>query len=359
MYNDFKRATINNNSVRMQKIIDQNKDFDINYKYENGRTALYFAVLYESIDAVNFLLKHPKIQIDLVDQFKKKPLHVAAIVGNVEIAEILLKAYSSKKLNIQSTIEKCNWSPLHLVINMGFESFTEMKKLCTTPSHFGLMDSSGTEKYFKNLPRNGPEWKWKNLGITTYTPHSKNKNILNRCTLIKLLIQYGHQVNVTDDKENTPSHYVSIIWYKTNNNTKLSMLLLDNGADKWCQNNNNEISLEIWAKNKGNLPGVSPSQKKKLLADTANLVTTESTKKLIKFEHVCITLLRTSNFPLPYDVIPIIFGYIELFRKTVAQVENRVRFFCQEVAQGKKYDEIKQSNEYQRLDNTNLPCSNS
>ena len=67
-------------------------DFDVNQKYENGRTLFSLACENGYIDIVALLLQHPGVGINCHDSYRKTPLMLCAELGHLEVCKLLLKA---------------------------------------------------------------------------------------------------------------------------------------------------------------------------------------------------------------------------------------------------------------------------
>ena len=104
-----------------KKIRMSNGDTFIDCRDENGDSALMEAVKAQDPKAVSLILKHGP-DFDIIEyETKQKAIHLAAESGNVDILKMILFTQwkMGKKINIDETIEKGGYTPLHLAAKAG------------------------------------------------------------------------------------------------------------------------------------------------------------------------------------------------------------------------------------------------
>ena len=77
-------------------------------------TPLHAAAGYGNVDAVEFLVSHFKVSVDLRDKFSKTPLHIAAENGELDVLLFLI----DRGANINTTDEN-GWTALHMASEEG------------------------------------------------------------------------------------------------------------------------------------------------------------------------------------------------------------------------------------------------
>lgn len=82
------------------------KKADASYKNEQGNTALHTAVMYDSKEVVNLLLKNAPDTQFIFNKDQASPLHLAADNGNLELAQRLLQAKNHYKSTISYQLTK-------------------------------------------------------------------------------------------------------------------------------------------------------------------------------------------------------------------------------------------------------------
>ena len=100
---DFFRAVHLDDARTVQRLLDDG--LDPNLLNEKGQPALFVAMRDEAPKVAAVLLAHPKISVDLANVSNETPLMMAALRGNVAIAEQVLAR--------GATINRAGWTPLH------------------------------------------------------------------------------------------------------------------------------------------------------------------------------------------------------------------------------------------------------
>lgn len=100
---DFFRSVHLDDARTVQRLLAQG--VDPNVLNDKGQPALFVAMRDESVAVAAALLAHPKIQPDLANASNETPLMMAALRGNLPLAEQLLARGAA--------VNRAGWTPLH------------------------------------------------------------------------------------------------------------------------------------------------------------------------------------------------------------------------------------------------------
>ena len=87
-------------------------DCILNEKDQEGKTALYIAVLNSNTDVAKVFIATPGVDVTLADNNGFTPLHLAAATGNVEIVKLLL----ARNIDSDPVTLVDGYTPLHLAM---------------------------------------------------------------------------------------------------------------------------------------------------------------------------------------------------------------------------------------------------
>lgn len=100
---DFFRAVHLDDARTVQRLLDEG--VDPNSLNEKGQPGLFVAMRDESPKVAAALLAHPRIKVDLPNASNETPLMMAALRGNLELAEQLIAR--------GAPVHRAGWTPLH------------------------------------------------------------------------------------------------------------------------------------------------------------------------------------------------------------------------------------------------------
>lgn len=123
---------------KFYKLLDEEADVNVSDKY--GRTILYMAVYYDSIDIINELIKRGA-DVNLKEEEDFSPLHQAILRGNLQVIELLIK--NGADVN---DISECGTTPLILATKEG--QYEQVKFLV----------ENGANVYFQNWDGHDALW---------------------------------------------------------------------------------------------------------------------------------------------------------------------------------------------------------
>ena len=92
----------------------------VNAQTESGDTALHLAILFGHYQDVVPLLITKNANVNLVNNTKDSPLHMAALKGNIEVAQMLIE--SGAELNAKNNL---NMTPFHITQLKGFDQLSQ------------------------------------------------------------------------------------------------------------------------------------------------------------------------------------------------------------------------------------------
>jgi ankyrin repeat protein len=110
------------NKSKLELLLTQMTQEEINQVDENGDTALSVATIKGYKDAVELLLKHENIKINQVDENGEIALHWAARLGYKDVVELLLK-HEDIDVNLANNY---GWTALHLSILKNDKDIVEL-----------------------------------------------------------------------------------------------------------------------------------------------------------------------------------------------------------------------------------------
>ena len=219
-YMELKNAVINCEYYKVEKLLNENKDLDINAVYLKGTTLLHLAVIHFRKDICELLI-YQGAYIDAKDQYGETPLYKAVFTSNVEACRVLIK--NDANVNIRTNSGE---TPFSRAVRRNSKQICELffDKYGVDDmdlNYAALFNSTNVcelliDKYHINV---------NNVDAHGNTPLANAffKSAVNVC---KLLIKKGADVNVRVNNNATPLHK-AVLW----NCLDLCKLLLEKGAD--------------------------------------------------------------------------------------------------------------------------------
>lgn len=238
----------------LKNILKYNSCFDINIQNKEYKTSLHLALQNNYYNILKILLKY-KANINTKMQFGETILHHTVSDNNIIQTSFLI----SNGANINS-LDYENWSPLHW--GCYNNSYNTVKILLENNANINTIDNLGSYPIHKCLDEYHMSIKIKK--------NNKRNNNKNKIKIIKKLMSYGTDINLTDNYGrnliffcsylnifdylmnnnanihissifgNTPLHYATI-----NGNLEIVQKLLKNNIDFNKLNNNFETAKNI------------------------------------------------------------------------------------------------------------------
>lgn len=213
---------------QIEDVIKSNDMFDINVKDDNYHYFLTYAVLFNQIDLVKFLVDN-NAKIDIVDKYDRSILFDAINHSYYEIIELLLELNKNTiGVSILDTRDRDMRIPLHYAIEN--QNVRIVKLLLEYGSNVNITDRNGYNSLHLAV-------KSRNYSICEYiidkiadvnSRYKTGESALHiACNLqlvdiVKLLIKYNIDTNIKDyDNEITPLHYAVLL-----KNIEICVLLL-------------------------------------------------------------------------------------------------------------------------------------
>jgi len=109
VYDELFAAVLRDNPGNLQSLLK--RGMDANTPSPEGQTGLTLALASESMKAVEVLMSWPKTDVNTLNSNGESPLMLAAIKGNKDIAEQLIKKGAD--------VNKTGWTPLHYAASSG------------------------------------------------------------------------------------------------------------------------------------------------------------------------------------------------------------------------------------------------
>ena len=131
-FNDFFRAVRGDNASGVRTLL--NPGFDPNTRDEHGQTGLLIALREPSPKVIQVLIESPKTDVDLANPKDETPLMLAAIKGQQDVVNQLLKR--------DAAVNKTGWTPLHYAASSGQLSI--MKVLLHKHAFIDAQSPNGT-----------------------------------------------------------------------------------------------------------------------------------------------------------------------------------------------------------------------
>lgn len=229
-----------------------NKPIDSNLKYSHGRSLLHLALLNNSGKEIIELLISKGADINSIDDDKYTPIILAIIKNRLDCTELMIS--NNANCRVVSFLTKCetflkdsnsssyiykngssdryliqNGTLLHLSLLFGHKEMAE--KLLSYGADINAMAIHGFA---------GPEGNNYSNFFTFNTISALHYAFRYMDgSFIKLLIQYGADVNSRDNKGRTPMHYVQF----SRGYPKVIDLLIQHGADVNAKDKNGIVPL--------------------------------------------------------------------------------------------------------------------
>ncbi|EEB19032.1 transient receptor potential channel pyrexia, putative [Pediculus humanus corporis] len=211
-----------------------------------GKTPLYYAVLSNSINCVEELLKR-NASINTSQVYTETPLHVAAAMGFASCLKLLLdhgadfrvKFGTAKSTPLHLAAEDGNAECAKLLIEAGADLMSRTNRI-QTPLHLAALAQSVQTLELLLMHRADPNAE----DIDKRTPlHCAIVKSSRSCDSVQLLLQYGAKVNAPDVFGYTPVHIAAL-----NEFPNCLKLLLDHGGDVTKRTNGNVSALSFIAR---------------------------------------------------------------------------------------------------------------
>jgi ankyrin repeat protein len=192
-------AVKHNNTEIISHILTLDKD--INFRDNDGHTAMHIAVINRNVEAVKLLIK-AGADLNLKENHYNTPLHTACSVGDIELVKTLIE--HKAKLNEEND----HWmSALSLAIEQNHTEIAEFLiksqvQLNTvnhyhhTPLHLAILDKN--EKIAKLLIK-------KNKSLLNMGDEAKRSPLAYACyrsdpSIVKMLVEQGAHLKARDDE---------------------------------------------------------------------------------------------------------------------------------------------------------------
>lgn len=216
---------------QIRTFIDENPSIDINTdrNYDEPISSIHRAIALNYVNVIALLLEKG-VNVNSLDSGGYTPLYKAAMHGNVEIVNLLIK--HNANINQKSN----GWTALHIAAKRGF---TETVRLLLKRGAYVNAEDSIGEIALHNAAACG-HFKIVRILLASKTAINK-RSLVGRTPIhttcqtestriLSLLVKYGANVNESDNNGITP-----IIEAVNHGNPKMVSLLIDLGADVNCK----------------------------------------------------------------------------------------------------------------------------
>jgi ankyrin repeat protein len=131
----------NHQIEELKNFINDNENIDINIKDSNNEYLIGYAVMYNNIDLVEFLLKK-NAYIDVMCEDGKNVLHIAIKYNYLDMIDLILK-YNKQNTGISILLleDKKKYTPLHYAIL--YNNYIIIKKLIDNGSNVNVINYEG------------------------------------------------------------------------------------------------------------------------------------------------------------------------------------------------------------------------
>jgi ankyrin repeat protein len=102
-FDDFFTAIKRNDLAVLRALAEQG--FDLNTTDASGQNGLYLALREQQLEVVDFLVRHPKVNVDQRNPKDETPLMYAVLKGHFDVARALVARGAD--------VNKPGWAPLH------------------------------------------------------------------------------------------------------------------------------------------------------------------------------------------------------------------------------------------------------
>jgi ankyrin repeat protein len=131
-YDDFIAAVTFDQPATIEKLLA--RGFDPNTPNEKGIPGLLLAIQSDSPKAAMILAKHPKTNLNSLNQHDESPLMLAAINNQLQLAKVLIERGAD--------VNKAGWTPLHYAATKGHRDM--MRLLMDHEAYIDSESENGT-----------------------------------------------------------------------------------------------------------------------------------------------------------------------------------------------------------------------
>ena len=276
-------AACENNRFEIVKILTQKQDIDVN-ALSKGITPLVMAAKRGYNGMVEHLLKHDNIQVNLRDGNGETPLAAACKTGNILVVKLLIQL---KDIDVNNSSEEgsplilaCANNHIHIASLLLMEHENIEGNLLNipyndgnTPLHYVIWLNRERTVLHRDL-HSRPNDRFNNYsyyGQHRDHLHNRPNDRFNNYSYYGQLVFYqsnSHLINSQDNEGNTPLHLACMLKHEKSSK-KIIRALLSYGADVNITNNKRETPLHVVQKNNPKL------QKLLNLVSSQNILQTE------------------------------------------------------------------------------------
>jgi len=202
--------------AKVRQLLDQGVNVNVLGEYK--RTPLHFAAAWGNIYLVRLLIDRGA-NIDARDHVKQTPLHMAAESGTADIVKLLIEKGAD-----MNALTEYKETPLHRAAGQGMADAA------------ALLIQKGANVSARSLTQDTPLHVAAEYGDKGAAGRGNNEE------LVKLLIENRADVNARNNTGDTPLHRFAGGYSSTN---KLAALLINKGADVNIRNNNGDTPAMI------------------------------------------------------------------------------------------------------------------
>ncbi|KAM5131962.1 B-cell lymphoma 3 protein [Mantella aurantiaca] len=239
--------------LRLVPVVPHNSEKDIHEDIiaatrvdDDGDTALHIAVVHENILAVQrviALLNHGRINLDILNNLRQTPLHLAVITNQPTLVGLLLEHGSSPSIQdrhgqtcVHLACEYGSIACLEVLMGAGAKDLEATNYEGMTALHIAV--STDRRDLTLCLLKHGADVNAVDIK-SGQSPLIQAVEIIQE-ELVSLLIQHGAKVNQTTYAGNTALHVAS-----GRGLAEITRLLLKSGADGGMKNCHNDTALTV------------------------------------------------------------------------------------------------------------------
>lgn len=196
-------------STEILQLLLSREDLDVNQRTKDDqRTALFFAAYLGKDEAADLLLGYPSIDIEVKDCLGQTPLHLASLIGHVNLIERLLRHGANVEahdrfgdLPITNAVDEGHLECVKLLLNYGAANSVKDHKGRTLLHLASIKGRPNVLQYLlTELPSLAPNCQAKN-GETPL--HGAVGSDLVPC--VRILLEFGARTDVLDNSQRSPA----------------------------------------------------------------------------------------------------------------------------------------------------------